>query len=95
MLQQDEPEDLVIATGETHSIEELVEIAFTHAGLEWKDYVVIDPKFVRPAEVDLLLGDSSIAREKLKWQPKVKFEELIKMMVDFDIKRHDAREHSS
>ncbi len=95
MLQQDEPEDLVIATGETHSIEELVEIAFTHAGLEWKDYVVIDPKFVRPAEVDLLLGDSSRAREKLKWQPKVKFEELIKMMVDFDIKRHDAREHSS
>lgn len=95
MLQQDEPEDFVISTGETHSIEELVEIAFTHAGLEWKDYVVIDPKFVRPAEVDLLMGDSSKARDKLKWQPKVKFEELIRIMVDFDIKRHEAQEHSS
>jgi GDPmannose 4,6-dehydratase len=95
MLQQDEPEDLVISTGETHSIEKLVETAFTHVGLEWKDYVVIDPKFVRPAEVDLLLGDSSRAREKLKWEPKVKFEELIRMMVDFDIKRHEVREHSS
>jgi GDPmannose 4,6-dehydratase len=95
MLQQEEPEDFVISTGETHSIEELVEIAFTHAGLEWKDYVVIDPKFVRPAEVDLLMGDSSKARDKLKWQPKVKFEELIRIMVDFDIKRHEAQEHSS
>ncbi len=95
MLQQDEPEDFVISTGETHSIEELVETAFTHAGLEWKDYVVIDPKFVRPAEVDLLLGDSSRARDRLKWQPKVKFEELIRMMVDFDIKRYEAQKHSS
>ena len=95
MLQQDGPEDFVISTGETHSIEELVEIAFTHAGLDWKDYVVIDPKFVRPAEVDLLLGDSSRARDKLKWQPKVKFEELIRMMVDFDIKRYEAQERSS
>ncbi len=95
MLQQDEPEDFVISTGETHSIEELVDIAFTHAGLEWKDYVVIDPKFVRPAEVDLLMGDSSKARDKLKWRPKVKFEELIRIMVDFDIKRHEAQEHSS
>jgi GDPmannose 4,6-dehydratase len=95
MLQLDDPEDFVISTGETHSIEELVEIAFTHAGLEWKDYVVIDPKFVRPAEVDLLLGDSSRARDKLKWQPKVKFVELIRMMVDFDIKRYEAQGHSS
>ncbi|MHC4139289.1 MAG: GDP-mannose 4,6-dehydratase, partial [Planctomycetota bacterium] len=95
MLQQEEPEDFVISTGKTHSIEELVEIAFTHAGLEWKDYVVIDPKFVRPAEVDLLVGDSSRARDKLKWQPKVKFEELIRTMVDFDIKRHEAQERSS
>ena len=70
MLQQDEPEDFVISTGETHSIEELVEIAFTHAGLEWKDYVVIDPKFVRPAEVDLLLGDSSRARDRTKMATK-------------------------
>jgi GDPmannose 4,6-dehydratase len=73
----------------------LVEIAFAYAGLEWKDYVVIDPKFVRPAEVDLLLGDSSKARDRLKWQPKVKFEELIRMMVDFDIKRYEAQECSS
>ena len=91
MLQQDTPEDFVISTGETHSIEKLVETAFTHVGLEWKDYVVIDPKFVRPAEVDLLLGDSRRAREKLKWEPKIKFEELIRMMVDFDIKRHEVR----
>jgi GDPmannose 4,6-dehydratase len=95
MLQQEEPEDFVISTGKTHSIEELVEIAFTDADLEWKDYVVIDPRFVRPAEVDLLVGDSSRARDKLKWQPKVKFEELIRMMVDFDIKRHEAQERSS
>ena len=95
MLQQDAPEDFVISTGETHTIEKLVEIAFTHAGLKWKDYVVLDPKFVRPAEVDLLLGDSSKAREKLKWEPKVKFEELIRTMVDFDIKRHETRERSS
>ena len=95
MLQQEEPEDFVISTGETHSIEELVEIAFTHAGLEWKDYVVIDPKFVRPAEVDLLMGDSSKARDKLKWQPKVKFEELIRTMVDSDIKKNEAQGHSS
>ena len=95
MLQKDEPEDFVISTGETHSIEELVEIAFAHAGLEWKDYVVIDPKFVRPAEVDLLIGDSSKARDRLKWQPKVKFEELIRIMVDFDIKRYGTQEHSS
>ena len=95
MLQQEEPEDFVISTGKTHSIEELVEIAFTDADLEWKDYVVIDPRFVRPAEVDLLVGDSSRARDKLKWQPKVKFEELIRMMVGFDIKRYEAQEHSS
>ena len=84
MLQQNEPEDFVISTGETHSIEKLVETAFTHVGLEWKDYVVIDPKFVRPAEVDLLLGDSRRAREKLKWEPKIKFEELIRI-VSFEL----------
>lgn len=95
MLQQDEPEDYVISTDETHSVEELVEIAFTHAGLEWRDYVVIDPKFVRPAEVDLLMGDSSKAREKLKWQPKVKFAELVKMMVDHDIERYKTPGNSS
>ncbi|MGR3174285.1 MAG: GDP-mannose 4,6-dehydratase [Candidatus Scalindua sp.] len=95
MLQQDEPEDYVISTDETHSVKELVEIAFEHAGLNWKDYVVIDPKFVRPAEVDLLLGDSTKARNKLKWQTKVGFEELVKMMVDYDVERYKVSEYSS
>ena len=94
MVQQDEPEDYVISTDEAHSVKELVEVAFDHVGLNWKDYVVIDPKFVRPAEVDLLLGDSAKARNKLKWQPKVKFEELIRMMVDYDIERYKVSEYS-
>ena len=95
MLQQDEPEDYVISTDETQSVKELVEIAFEHAGLNWKDYVVIDPKFVRPAEVDLLLGDSTKARNKLKWQTKVGFEELVRMMVDYDVERYKVSEYSS
>ena len=94
MLQQDEPEDYVISTDEAHSVKELVEVAFDHVGLNWKDYVVVDHKFVRPAEVDLLLGDSAKARNKLKWQPKVKFEELIRMMVDYDIERYKVSEYS-
>jgi len=94
MVQQDEPEDYVISTDEAHSVKELVEVAFGHAGLNWKDYVVVDHKFVRPAEVDLLLGDSAKARNKLKWQPKVKFEELIRMMVDYDIERYKVSEYS-
>lgn len=85
MLQQDEPDDYVIATGETHSVQELVQVAFDYVGLNWQDYVRIDPRFVRPAEVDLLIGDSSKAKEKLGWQPKVSFEELIRMMVDSDL----------
>ena len=95
MLQQDEPEDYVISTDEAHSVNELVEIAFDHAGLNWKDYVVVDPKFVRPAEVDLLLGDSARARNKLKWQPKLGFKELVRMMVDYDIERYKVSEYSS
>ena len=95
MLQQDEPEDYVISTDEAHSVNELVEIAFNHAGLNWKDYVVVDPKFVRPAEVDLLLGDSAKARNKLKWQPKLGFKELVRMMVDYDIERYKVSEYSS
>lgn len=95
MLQQDEPEDYVISTDEAHSVRELVEVAFDHVGLNWKDYVVIDPKFVRPAEVDLLLGDSTKARNKLKWQPRLKFEELVKMMVDYDVERYKVSEYSS
>ncbi len=95
MLQQDEPEDYVISTDKTHSVKELVEIAFEHVGLNWKDYVVVDPKFVRPAEVDLLLGDSTKARNKLKWQTKLGFEELVRMMVDYDVERYKISEYSS
>jgi len=95
MVQQDEPEDYVISTDEAHSVKELVEVAFNHVGLNWKDYVVIDPKFVRPAEVDLLLGDSAKARNKLKWQPKLGFKELVRMMVDYDIERYKVSEYSS
>jgi GDPmannose 4,6-dehydratase len=87
MLQQDKPGDYVIATGETHSVEEFVQEAFSIAGLDWKKYVVIDPKFVRPAEVELLLGDASKAKRELGWEPKVHFKELIKMMVEADLER--------
>ncbi|MET3698895.1 GDPmannose 4,6-dehydratase [Bacillus oleivorans] len=87
MLQQDRPGDYVIATGETHTVKEFVEIAFGHVGLDWKEYVVQDPKFMRPAEVDLLLGDPSKAKEKLGWQPEVSFEQLVQMMVENDLKR--------
>ncbi len=95
MLQQDEPEDYVISTGEAHSVKELVEVAFDHVGLNWKDYVVIDPKFVRPAEVDLLLGDSTKARNELKWQTRLGFEELVRMMVDYDVEMYKVSEYSS
>ncbi|MDP4096274.1 GDP-mannose 4,6-dehydratase [Paenibacillus sp. P96] len=87
MLQQDQPEDYVISTGETHTVQELVEIAFRHAGLNWEDHVVIDPRFVRPAEVDLLLGDSSKAQQKLGWKLEVGFEELVTMMVESDLQK--------
>jgi GDPmannose 4,6-dehydratase len=85
MLQQDKPEDFVIASGETHSVKELVEIAFSHVGLDYRDFVVLDKKFIRPAEVDLLSGDYSKAKKILGWQPQVHFAELIKMMVDADL----------
>ena len=85
MLQQPEPTDFVIATGETHSVQELVEMAFAAAGLDWQKYVEIDPKLLRPAEVDYLCGDASLAREKLGWQPEVSFDELIRMMVEPDL----------
>lgn len=87
MLQQDKPDDYVIATGETHTVKEFVELAFGFAGLDWKKYVIIDKTFYRPAEVNILLGDYSKARKKLRWKPQVKFKELVKMMVDADIKR--------
>ena len=87
MLQQDEPQDYVVGTGKTHSVQYLVETAFGHAGLDWREYVRLDPRFVRPAEVDLLLADPSKARRELGWQPKVAFEELVAMMVEADLER--------
>ncbi|NLS75757.1 MAG: GDP-mannose 4,6-dehydratase [Chloroflexi bacterium] len=85
MLQQPEPDDYVIATGETHSIRELCEEAFGCLGLDWQDFVVVDPKFLRPAEVEHLVGDASKARRVLGWKPEVNFKQLIKMMVDADL----------
>ena len=86
MLQQSEPDDYVVSTGETHSVEEFVSLAFEHAGLDWKKFVAFDPKFMRPAEVDLLVGSPEKAKKQLGWTPKVSFSELVKMMVDADIK---------
>jgi GDPmannose 4,6-dehydratase len=85
MLQQSQPEDHVIGTGQTHSVQEFVEIAFDHVGLHWQRHVVVDPQFYRPAEVDLLLADPSRARERLGWAPQVSFEQLVRMMVDADL----------
>ncbi len=85
MLQQDEPDDYVIATGRTHSVRELCEVAFGYLGLDWQKYVVSDPQFMRPAEVDLLVGDASKAHAKLGWEPTYTFEQLIQMMVDADM----------
>jgi GDPmannose 4,6-dehydratase len=90
MLQQDTPDDYVIATGETHTVKELVQVAFDHAGLDWEKYVKLDPAFIRPAEVDLLIGDPAKAKKNLGWTPKVSFEQLVKMMVDADIERLSA-----
>ncbi|MCG8466785.1 MAG: GDP-mannose 4,6-dehydratase, partial [Gemmatimonadetes bacterium] len=87
MLQADAPEDYVIGTGEMHSVEELLDVAFDEIGKNWKDYVVQDPDLLRPAEVDLLCADSSKARDKLGWEPRVTFEELIRRMVQADIDR--------
>ena len=87
MLQQAKPDDYVIATGETHSVRKLVETAFAHVELDWEKFVKIDKQFLRPAEVDLLVGDSSKAKNDLGWEPTVTFEEMIKMMVDADIER--------
>ncbi len=85
MLQQDEPDDYVIATGETHSVEEFLAAAFSHADLDWRKYVEVDPKYLRPTEVDMLVGDASKARRELPWQPVVTFNELVRLMVDADI----------
>ena len=87
MLQQNQPDDYVIATGESHSVRELVELAFDHVKLDWQRYVRLDPKFLRPAEVDHLIGDASKARAALGWRPEVDFAGLVRMMVDADLNR--------
>ena len=87
MLQQDEPGDYVIGTGETHEVRRFCQIAFGHVDLDWEQYVKTDPRFLRPAEVELLVADPSKAKRELKWEPRVSFEQLVTMMVDADIKR--------
>ncbi len=91
MLQQDEPDDYVVATGETHSVEEFVERAFARVGLDHKKYVEVDPELIRPAEVDLLVGNASKAQQRLGWKATVTFEGLVDLMVDADVE-HVARE---
>ena len=85
MLQQERPDDYVVATGETHSIKEFLDIAFNYVNLDWNDYVAFDPRYLRPTEVDLLIGDPQKAHKQLEWQPSVTFEELVKLMVDADL----------
>lgn len=87
MLQADKPDDYVVATNETHSVKEFCQIAFEHVGLDWEKYVEVSEKYFRPAEVDLLIGDPAHVKKQLNWEPKVGFEELVKMMVDADVKR--------
>lgn len=91
MLQQDQPDDYVIATGETHTVREFLEVAFEHLKLDWKRYVKIDPKYYRPTEVDLLIGDAGKAKKQLQWEPKVRFHELATMMVDADLEAERER----
>ncbi len=91
MLQQDEPDDYVIATGKTHSVRQLIEQAFGYLDLDWEKHVVLDKSLMRPAEVDMLVGDSSKAKKKLAWEPQVSFEQLVRIMVDADIKRLEER----
>ena len=93
MLQADEPEDYVLATNETHTVEEFLDEAFGYVDLSWRDYVKIDPRYFRPAEVDLLIGDYSKAKEKLGWEPTVRFQELVRMMVDGDREREALEEN--
>ncbi len=93
MLQQDKPDDYVIATGETHSVEEFLTEAFSQVDLDWHDYVELDPKYLRPAEVDLLIGDASKAKRDLGWEPKVTFKELVRLMVEADVSMVNRNEH--
>ena len=93
MLQQDQPDDYVLATGETHSVQEFCELAFSHVGLDWKKHVEVDPRYYRPAEVDLLIGDPSKARQKLGWKHSLSFEGLVKLMVEEDLKHLKQKNH--
>jgi GDPmannose 4,6-dehydratase len=88
MLQQDAPADYVVGTGETHSVRELCEVAFSHVGLDYREHVVQDKKYFRPAEIDLLVADPSKAKNELGWKPRILFDELVRMMVDADLERH-------
>jgi GDPmannose 4,6-dehydratase len=90
MLQQAQPDDYVVATGQTHSVRDLLEVAFGHVGLDWQRYVVQDPALLRPAEVDLLVGDAARARRELGWEPRIDFPSLVRMMVEADLARHQA-----
>ena len=90
MLQAGAPDDYVVATGETHSVREFLEKAFAHVGLDYREHVEFDPRFLRPAEVDLLLGDATKARTALGWEPKVGFDELVSMMVESDLRLAEA-----
>jgi len=91
MLQQDSPEDYVICTGETHSVREFCQLAFDHVGLNWEDHVVVDDEFMRPAEVDLLVGDAAKAEADLGWKPETSFPELVRLMVDADLALIEGR----
>ncbi len=91
ILQQDSPDDYVIATGETHSVREFLEETFNYLDLDWRDHVEIDPKYFRPTEVDSLAGDSSKAHKKLGWKPRVRFKELVKLMVDADMEKEELK----
>ncbi len=91
MLQQEQPDDYVIATGETHTVREFLDVAFSHLGLDWQQYVKIDPKYYRPTEVDLLIGDAAKAKKQLQWEPKVRFQELARMMVEADLEAERER----
>lgn len=95
MLQQDEPDDYVVATGETYSVKQFLTEAASHLGLDWKKYVEVDPRYFRPTEVDTLIGDAAKARKKLNWKPKVNFKELVRMMVDADMKKVEQELYGS
>jgi len=92
MLQQDQPDDYVVATGETHTVREFVELAFGQVGLDWQKHVEVDPAYFRPAEVDILLGDAGKARRQLGWEPSTSFAELVRIMVEADLELERAGE---